>query len=217
VDVTRDGSPVDAYLRLPAGDAPQLIHDAIPAGATVLDLGCGVGRLATPLARLGHPVTGVDESPEMLRHARDIETVEARIEDLDLARSFGAVLLASHFLNAPVAELRRRWLGVCRRHVSDAGVVLIERYPPGWPATAVPETRTVNGMEVELHDLERGGDVLAAAFTYRIGTSSWTQRFTTTDMDDDLLSSDARSAGLELVRSLDDRRTWVLLRPAAHG
>ncbi len=39
-------------------------------GDTVLDMGCGPGTLAVPLARLGHRVTAVDFSPRMLEELR---------------------------------------------------------------------------------------------------------------------------------------------------
>ncbi len=60
-----DGSPVELYARLAAGDEPSIVHGAIPAGATVLDLGSGAGRIAHALIALGHPVVAVDNSPEM--------------------------------------------------------------------------------------------------------------------------------------------------------
>ena len=44
--VAPDGSPVAFYRRLPAFGEPELIHGAIPRGASVLDLGCGPGRIA---------------------------------------------------------------------------------------------------------------------------------------------------------------------------
>jgi SAM-dependent methyltransferase len=40
------------------------------AAAHVLDLGCGTGRIATPLAALGRQVAGVDQSPAMLASLR---------------------------------------------------------------------------------------------------------------------------------------------------
>lgn len=45
----------------------QLLH--LPAGSTVLDLGCGQGRLAIPLARSGYRVVGYDKSEPLLREA----------------------------------------------------------------------------------------------------------------------------------------------------
>ena len=41
------------------------------AGRSVLDVGCGAGLLAEPLARLGGKVTGLDASPEVIGVARD--------------------------------------------------------------------------------------------------------------------------------------------------
>jgi 2-polyprenyl-6-hydroxyphenyl methylase / 3-demethylubiquinone-9 3-methyltransferase len=41
------------------------------AGKTALDVGCGAGLLAEPLARLGAQVTAVDAAPELIDGARD--------------------------------------------------------------------------------------------------------------------------------------------------
>lgn len=40
-------------------------------GKSALDVGCGAGLLAEPLARLGAKVTGIDASPEVVAVARD--------------------------------------------------------------------------------------------------------------------------------------------------
>ena len=50
----------------------------IPAGATVLDAGCGTGAHARALAAAGYRVTGADASPAMLAQARE---AEARIAE----------------------------------------------------------------------------------------------------------------------------------------
>lgn len=44
----------------------ELIHELLPDGGTVLDFGCGDGRIAIPLAKLGCVVYAVDASQEML-------------------------------------------------------------------------------------------------------------------------------------------------------
>ncbi|QNP45161.1 bifunctional 2-polyprenyl-6-hydroxyphenol methylase/3-demethylubiquinol 3-O-methyltransferase UbiG [Sphingomonas sediminicola] len=41
------------------------------AGKTALDVGCGAGLLAEPLARLGAKVTAIDPTPELISVARD--------------------------------------------------------------------------------------------------------------------------------------------------
>jgi SAM-dependent methyltransferase len=52
-----------------ADDIPFLLGLAAETGGPVLEPGCGSGRLLVPLARAGHAVTGVDNSPEMLARA----------------------------------------------------------------------------------------------------------------------------------------------------
>ena len=54
----------------------------IPAGARVLDIACGTGNTAIPLARRGCIVTGVDIAPNLLEQAR------ARAADEGLAITF---------------------------------------------------------------------------------------------------------------------------------
>ncbi|MGW4588500.1 class I SAM-dependent methyltransferase [Amycolatopsis thermoflava] len=90
---TADGCPVEVYRLLPPSGEAEIAHRAAPPGAAMLDLGCGTGRIAHRLIELGHPVTAVDDSPEMLAHVRGAEAVQARIEGLDLGRRFPAVLV----------------------------------------------------------------------------------------------------------------------------
>jgi ubiquinone/menaquinone biosynthesis C-methylase UbiE len=85
---------------------PEIVHAAVPAGASILELGAGTGRVTHRLVALGHPVVAVDESAEMLARIRGAETVRARIEELDLGRRFDAVLLASFLVNTADHGLR---------------------------------------------------------------------------------------------------------------
>lgn len=59
----------------------------IPQGTRVLDAGCGYGRIALPLARLGFRVDGIDLSPEMVATARQA----ARDESLEVGLSLGSM------------------------------------------------------------------------------------------------------------------------------
>ncbi|QYR24253.1 class I SAM-dependent methyltransferase [Paenibacillus sp. sptzw28] len=53
----------------------------LPDSAEVLDIGCGMGRHALALARLGFKVTGIDLSEALLEKARECN-IEERIEAL---------------------------------------------------------------------------------------------------------------------------------------
>ena len=47
-------------------------------GMSVLDVGCGNGYFARELARCGARVTGIDISPRMIEHAKQLESAESR-------------------------------------------------------------------------------------------------------------------------------------------
>jgi len=70
--------------------------------ASVLDAGCGTGRIATRLRELGHHVVGVDVDEAMLEVARaEDPATDWRLGDLatlDLARTFDVVLLAGNIV-----------------------------------------------------------------------------------------------------------------------
>jgi len=60
----------DAYWA--SGEAQaKLLATVIPAGAKVIDFGCGDGRVAIPMAGLGYEVTAVDASQRMLDRLND--------------------------------------------------------------------------------------------------------------------------------------------------
>jgi cyclopropane fatty-acyl-phospholipid synthase-like methyltransferase len=66
----------------------QAIVDEIPAGARVLEIGCGTGELAEMLVDKGAMVEGFDLSPSMVRTAQ--ERIAARnLEDRFSARLMG--------------------------------------------------------------------------------------------------------------------------------
>jgi SAM-dependent methyltransferase len=197
---------------------PEIVHAAVPPGASILELGAGAGRVTHPLVALGHPVVAVDESAEMLARIRGAETVRARIQELDLGRRFDAVLLASFLVNTADRGLRGRFLEACRRHLGDGGRVLVQRHPPGWFDEAVEGERTAGGVTYRLRDLRRPAPgLLAATVGYQVGHRVWTQSFTAERLDDDALAAALGEAGLELDAYLTGDGSWVRAVPASLG
>ncbi len=72
------------------------------APRTVLDAGCGTGRVARELARRGVEVVGVDLDDEMLSTARrkapQLEWQRADLAEIDLRRVFDVVLMAGNVM-----------------------------------------------------------------------------------------------------------------------
>ena len=216
--ITPDGCAVELYVLLQPMGEPEIVHAAVPAGASVLELGAGAGRVTHPLVALGHPVVAVDESPEMLARIRGAETVPARIQDLALGRRFDAVLLASFLVNTDDRDVRRRFLATCRRHVRDGGCVLIQRHPPAWFDEAVEGERTSGGITFRLRDLRRPGPgLLAATIEYLVGDRVWTQTFTAERLDDEALAAALAEAGLAVDAYLTGDGSWVRAVPAPRG
>lgn len=210
-----DGSPVELFQRLPAGSAPQLIHDAIPDGANILELGAGAGRITRPLIGLGHEVVAVDESPDMLAYIHGAETVQCRIEELALDRRFDVVLLMSHLIENPDRELCQQFLKTCRAHVADSGSVLLQRDPPDRNYHAEPLRRTMpDGSTISMRDLDQSSSgVVSFTLDYQIDGSTWTQAVVTRRISDKSLDDMLAAADLEIDSYLTPSRTWIRARP----
>ncbi|OGO30548.1 MAG: hypothetical protein A2Z29_11255 [Chloroflexi bacterium RBG_16_56_11] len=123
-------------------------------GARLLDLGCGTGRFAIPLAtKLNYSVTGADSSKEMLAKAREKDAnrlVKWDIEDAQSLsypdKSFDLVFMS--FLLQHCEDPARALLG-CRRVLNDRGVILIrhaeiEQIQDDVVHTFFPETLAIN-------------------------------------------------------------------------
>jgi SAM-dependent methyltransferase len=78
----------------------RLLSTLDPPGRTVLDAGCGTGRVARELARRGAEVVGVDSDPSMLTVARaeapGLRWLEADLAGFELDRRFDVVVAAGN-------------------------------------------------------------------------------------------------------------------------
>lgn len=194
MSVAPDGSPVDVYASLRAMGEGERVAAAIPPPARLLELGCGTGRVTRQLLELGYTVVAVDESPEMLAHVRDAETVCARIEELDLGRTFDAVLLLSNLLTVE-PEQRRAFLAACARH-SD--LLVVESLPLAWAPESSDRLRIdrIEGGVVHGEVFYAGG--VSHAFAMRVLA------------DEDELRSALAEGGYDFERRLDPR--WFTAR-----
>jgi SAM-dependent methyltransferase len=208
-DIAPDGSPVAFYRRLPATGEPELIHATIPAGASVLDLGCGPGRIAGPLVALGHPVTGVDNGAGMIAALpAGVEGVVGDAAMMRLGRRFGAVLLASHLVNDPASGAA--FAATAAAHLEPGGVVIGETYPPGWdPASSVGRVSHVGEAEIVLLSATMAGDRLEAVVRYGVDGVAWSQPFSARVLDEAALRALLGDAGLRFDRWLG-RPGWFM-------
>jgi 2-polyprenyl-3-methyl-5-hydroxy-6-metoxy-1,4-benzoquinol methylase len=150
----------------------------------------------------------------MLAHVRGAETVQADIEDLDLGRSFDAVLLASTLINFPEPRTRTALLASCRRHVRPGGAVLIERRNPATFATLQPGPAGEEaGIRHIVESVRHEGRLAHIVLRSKAADAAWTQSFTCELIDDAQMAEALAAAGLRLVRWLDSSRRWALAEP----
>lgn len=110
----------------------------IPDGGTVMDFGCGEGRVAIPLARAGYQVVAVDASRKMLERLRDnapdiaddkIRLVQSDGMDLALMEPVDVVVCRSvliHHSHRDVALLVQAFADVIK-----PGGFLVADWPKG--------------------------------------------------------------------------------------
>lgn len=104
---------------------------------SILDLGCGTGNHAIPLAQRGYQVSGVDFSEEMLARAKakaddmlasgEISFAQGDIRNIDLGRKFDAALmmfavLGYQYNNADVLSA----LETARKHLRKNGLLVFD-------------------------------------------------------------------------------------------
>jgi SAM-dependent methyltransferase len=120
-DHLREGAWLDRFLAL------------LSPGGTILDLGCGSGR---PIARYciekGHPVTGIDASPQLIALARerfpDQDWRVADMRTLELGRRFEGIL-AWHSLFHLTPEDQEAMFPILRAHAASGAALM---FTSGW-------------------------------------------------------------------------------------
>jgi 2-polyprenyl-3-methyl-5-hydroxy-6-metoxy-1,4-benzoquinol methylase len=95
---------------------------------SVLDAGCGSGRVAIELARHGIEVIGVDVDASMIAEARrrapELTWIHADLASLALGRLFDVVVMAGNVpLFCQVAD-RRALVEACAAHVPPGGALV---------------------------------------------------------------------------------------------
>lgn len=208
--ITPDGCAVELYARLPIRDEPDIITAAVPAGAHILELGSGVGRMTHPLLERGFTVTAVDESAEMLERVRGARTIRSSIEDLDLGETFDVVMLASFLVHTGDATERQSMLKTCARHVAEGGCVLIQREGEDWHTNVPRERVDPSGFISRITSAEPVGDgVNSVHAEYEFPDATWTQTFLARPLTQDEFEGALGEAGLRVDRYVTEDRVWV--------
>lgn len=142
-----DGEHFDACHAHRLDDVPFWTQ-AASSCRTVLELGCGTGRIATPIAAAGKRVIGIDSNQSMLDQAQrkaraanvDIQYVLGDMRAFDLGRDdLDLAILAFNTINLLISlEDALACLRCARRHLSPTGRLIIDTFLPS-PSRLVGE------------------------------------------------------------------------------
>lgn len=139
-ELVRDGADIDGEARL--------VDVLAPRGATVLDAGSGMGRVAAGIQRRGHTVTAVEKDPALVAQSEEtfpsVPVVPADLIDLtaDLLESHGrptsydviAVVGNVIVFLAPDSEVAV--LARLRDLLTDSGRIVVGFHPAYGPGGA---------------------------------------------------------------------------------
>jgi SAM-dependent methyltransferase len=116
-----------------------LAQKAASQGQSVLELGCGTGRVTIPMAQAGAHVTGLDNAGPMLEIARrkaesagvKVTWVEGDMASFRLEERFGLVAIPFRsFLMLLTTERQKSCLACIREHLVDGGRLALNFFNP---------------------------------------------------------------------------------------
>jgi SAM-dependent methyltransferase len=155
-------------------------------GSTVLELGSGTGRLTLPLARAGHPVIGVDQSPAMLARARTkleaeaeavrrrVTLIEGDVRSTELAPPAVPDLVIAPFRvlqHLTSIEDQLRLFALARRVVRSGGRFALDVFNPDY--AMMTRDRSTEVEDVAERPL---GDGRTVRRTVRIAAVHWAEQ-----------------------------------------
>ncbi len=129
---------------------------------TVLELGCGTGRILIPMAEAGVRVVGVDQSPWMIAKAKEkydrlsgevqerIGLLEGDMRNLHLEQKFKLIYIPFNtFLVLKTVEDQLAAFKTAREHLAPGGVFALDIFVPDVKRISSDERPPKWGMEVD--------------------------------------------------------------------
>lgn len=140
---------------------------------SVLDAGCGTGRVAAELARRGIDVVGIDRDPSMIATARQLAPgVDFRVVDVvDAAfeRTFDLVVMAGNVPLFTPEGTQAALVAGCARHLTAGGrLVTGFQLGRGYTLARYDDACAAVGLELEARYATWDGDPQGPADDYAV-------------------------------------------------
>ena len=134
-----DGRHYDRRTQSITRDIPFWEKQAQRYGDPILEIGCGTGRIAIPLARAGFCLTGIDTAPSMLQTGKwkagaegvRLTWVEADCRNFDLDREFNLVIYPACAMSNLLTRIDLESCFAClRKHMNQESRLIIDVHNP---------------------------------------------------------------------------------------
>ena len=154
--------PVDLYAALHRGHVGDIeFYLSRCEGAdSVLELGCGEGRVTRALNHAGHDVVGIDIAPDAVAAATasGVEAYCCDISDFELKRRFDVVIAPYNTLYCLLSEQQlRTCFDRVAAHLADGGRFIFDVYAA--EHLELPEYRTLDPAEAWVGTVDFAGEV----------------------------------------------------------
>lgn len=137
------------------------VASLVPSGSSVLDAGCGTGRVAARLASLGYDVAGADIDEEMIAVARErspeLSWQVAGLAEMSLGTTYDVVVTAGNVIPFVDPSTLPAALTNMAAHTKPGGLVVsgfgwdLDHLPPGAPIvllTSYDDACAAAGLEL---------------------------------------------------------------------
>lgn len=160
-------------------------------GGPVLELACGTGRIAGPIAKDGFDVVGLDREEPMLSEAwqkrhTNTQYICADMRDFDLARKFQTIILAFNALgHLHDWEQIEQCFACIKHHLKPGGVFVLAMFNPDLKLLSrnpdeekeisrYADPDSDNEVVVfERGDYDRASQIMTAHWRYEIGAATF--------------------------------------------
>jgi len=162
-------------------DVGFYLDEAKAAGGSVLEVGCGTGRILLPIARAGSRITGIDGSKHMLERCRakltaEPAAVQSRVKlaqhdmrDFNLGEKFALIIAPFRVVqHLTTIDDQLRFLATVARHLAPQGRLSFDVFNPRFDLLV-----GADGVEREDTPEQRLPDGRTFRRTYRVARVRW--------------------------------------------
>jgi SAM-dependent methyltransferase len=171
-------------------DVGFYVEEARTAKGTVLELGCGTGRILLPIARAGCTIVGLESSSQMLVRCRaklaaEPAAVQARvtlqqgdIHDFDLGATYALIIAPFRVVqHLTTVDDQLRFLAAVRRHLGPQGRLIFDVFNPHFDKLV-----SADGVEREDTPEQRLPDGRTFRRAWRVARVRWVDQVSESEL-----------------------------------